>query len=169
MSPSIEVDEEVFALLKDAAEPFTDTPNSVLRRLLAVDGASTRRSKSPRQSHPKEAGGSTKPTRTRNRQPRAAAGSILPEDEYVRPLLESLDELGGSAPSRDVIERVGKKLDDRLTEIDRAPLGSGSIRWHSRLQFVRLRLIDRGLMTREAPRGVWVITDKGRESVRESR
>ena len=33
---TIEVDEEVFRLLKKAAEPFVDTPNTLLRRLLGV-------------------------------------------------------------------------------------------------------------------------------------
>ena len=34
---SIEVDSEVFEYLKKKAEPFVDTPNSVLRRILKID------------------------------------------------------------------------------------------------------------------------------------
>jgi uncharacterized protein YfbU (UPF0304 family) len=33
----IDVDEEVYDYLKEKAEPFTDTPNTVLRRLLFMD------------------------------------------------------------------------------------------------------------------------------------
>ena len=50
MSPiamyQIEVDQEVYNFLKNHAEPFKDTPNSVLRRLLLVksDGAAIRNS-----------------------------------------------------------------------------------------------------------------------------
>ncbi|MGR0319456.1 DUF4357 domain-containing protein [Agromyces sp. ZXT2-3] len=37
MKRKIEVDDEVFAALQAMAEPFVDTPNSVLRRVLGVD------------------------------------------------------------------------------------------------------------------------------------
>ena len=44
MPHRIEIDDEVMALLKERAEPFVDTPNSVLRRLLLLDqGPSTPR------------------------------------------------------------------------------------------------------------------------------
>ncbi|MEV0782136.1 hypothetical protein AB0I52_03920 [Streptomyces sp. NPDC050423] len=36
MSRIIRVDDEVFAALQSRAEPFTDTPNSVIRRLLGL-------------------------------------------------------------------------------------------------------------------------------------
>lgn len=35
--PEIEIDDEVFALLQRQAEPFVDTPNDVLRRLVGLD------------------------------------------------------------------------------------------------------------------------------------
>jgi Restriction Enzyme Adenine Methylase Associated len=37
----IEIDDEVLAFLKSKAEPFVDTPNDVLRRLLLHDSAGT--------------------------------------------------------------------------------------------------------------------------------
>ncbi|MCX4798232.1 hypothetical protein OG497_30170 [Streptomyces sp. NBC_01242] len=36
MSRTIRVDDDVFARLQSLAEPFTDTPNSVIRRLLGL-------------------------------------------------------------------------------------------------------------------------------------
>src|SRR5437870_5750691 len=36
MSPTVRVDEEVYASLQARATPFVDTPNSVLRRLLGL-------------------------------------------------------------------------------------------------------------------------------------
>lgn len=39
MSPTIRIDHEVYARLQAAGEPFVDTPNSVLRRLLGLPGA----------------------------------------------------------------------------------------------------------------------------------
>lgn len=35
--PSIQIDEEVFAVLQQNAKPFVDSPNSTLRRLLGVE------------------------------------------------------------------------------------------------------------------------------------
>lgn len=34
---TIRVDDEVYAALQSMAEPFKDTPNAVLRRLLKID------------------------------------------------------------------------------------------------------------------------------------
>jgi len=47
MSRTIRVDNDVFAALQRLAEPFTDTPNSVLRRLLGLTEASAAPSGSP--------------------------------------------------------------------------------------------------------------------------
>jgi hypothetical protein len=38
--PTIRVDDQVYAQLQRAAKPFVDTPNSVLRRLLGLEGPS---------------------------------------------------------------------------------------------------------------------------------
>jgi hypothetical protein len=37
MSPTIRIDDEVYGWLKEQAEPFDDTPNSVLRRVAGLD------------------------------------------------------------------------------------------------------------------------------------
>ena len=39
MSPTIRIDNEVLDKLKEHAEPFVDTPNSVLRRILELRAA----------------------------------------------------------------------------------------------------------------------------------
>jgi len=40
MAPTIRIDDQVFEELKKRAEPFVDSPNDVLRRLLGLNGAS---------------------------------------------------------------------------------------------------------------------------------
>ena len=65
-------------------------------------------------------------------------------------------------PAREVTMRVGELVDDRLTDLDREQLESGAIRWENRVQFARLRLVDRGLLKKGSPRGVWEISDEGR-------
>ena len=105
--------------------------------------------------------------RTAKRKPapkrtRAATGTLLPEVRYERPLLKALIDAGGQSPYREVVEAVGRELKDELMEADFETLSSGSVRWQSRLQFVRLRLIERGCLDKNSPRGIWGITDAGR-------
>lgn len=169
--PNIRIDQEVYEALKKQAEPFVDTPNAVLRRLVGLEAASTGEGIQP--AVPKEAPrngprrrrgakSTSKGGWSRRRAPRAPAGSLLPEEEYIEPLLATLAERGGSAPVREVIEEVGRKLDGKLTPGDRETLASGGIRWRTRVQFVRLRLVEQGLLARNAPRGVWALTEAGR-------
>ncbi len=173
MSPNIRVDADVYKALQKIATPFVDTPNNVLRRILNLDPdaaltneESLKISDGKRSSKPVKRNG-RKPARvakgrTRKAASRAPAGILLPEDEYMMPLLSVLAERGGSAPIRQVIEAVGKKLDGRLTPMDREKTSTGSIRWQNRLQFVRLKLVEEGLLAKGSPRGVWVLTDDGR-------
>lgn len=171
MSPSIDIDDDVFDCLKSKAEPFVDTPNSVLRRELGIDRGA--RPAAPnldtKQSPPVFP--RTKPTKVPTskaaksvapRRTRAASGTLLPEDQYELPLLHALVDAGGRAPYRDVVEAVGRDLENKLMPADFETLTSGGIRWQSRLQFVRLRLIERGYLDKDAPRGVWAIADEGR-------
>lgn len=174
MSPQIDIDDDVLDYLKSKAEPFVDTPNTVLRRVLGIDirsmrkpaalrdGASSARPPARQPAAQKDGktarGKSVSPRRTR-----AASGTLLPEARYERPLLKALAGApGGQAPYRDVVEAVGNELKDSLMPADFENLTSGAVRWQSRLQFVRLRLIERGYLDKDAPRGVWGITDQGR-------
>jgi restriction system protein len=91
---------------------------------------------------------------------------LVAEREYELPILSYLDGCGGRAPSREVVEAVGRALADRLTELDNRPLQSGGIRWQKRTAFVRLRLVERGELLADSPRGTWEISDKGRERLR---
>ncbi len=43
MSPTVRIDEEVWAWLQGMARPFEDTPNSVLRRVAGLDKGKTER------------------------------------------------------------------------------------------------------------------------------
>ena len=174
MAPEVIVDDEVYEYLKSQAEPFVDTPNSVLRRLLGLKRSVVAEG---REAHlaaaigdlPRSASVEThsrpspRASRQRSRQTRAPRGTLLPGKEYEVPILEVLVEADGSAPTAEVIEAVGRRLKDRLTEMDRQQLHSGGLRWRSRIQFVRLRLIERGLMVKGSPPGTWAITKAGRE------
>jgi hypothetical protein len=170
VSPSIEIDPEIMALLKSNAEPFVDTPNSVLRRMLGLAANTNghkateddthlggRQVKRPRKSRLRSRPGRQSEVR------RAQPGTILPDADYELPLLAILDAHGRRAPTREVLDELGERLGDQLMPADHEQIGSGEIRWRNRAQFVRLHLIERGDMVKDSPRGLWEITDQGRD------
>lgn len=165
----IEIDDEVWELLKERAEPFIDTPNTVIRRLLelpALNGAEHASGGLPDDTA--QEGLARRKGRPRKRRkapavPRAQTGTILADEEYDLPLLAVLDELGGRAPTREVLDALGERLATRLMPADHETLASGDVRWRNRAQFVRLRLIQQGDMQKDSPRGLWEITDQGRD------
>jgi hypothetical protein len=169
VAPRIEIDEEVFALLQSKAEPFVDSPNSVLRRLLglaATNGDLAKASVIGEDTAMAVVEQKVRSLRKRSRRrgtKRAQPGTILPDEEYEIPILQALDSHGGRAPTSEVLDELGELLGDRLMPADHERLESGDIRWRNRGQFVRLRLIDRGDMVKGSPRGLWEITDQGRD------
>lgn len=174
MSPTIRIDDEVFNTLQKKATPFIDTPNDVLRRVLGLDGGSLqpnelRARKGRDEGRTRHSRRARKPRLAgRPVQQRAPAGSLLPSTRYELPILEAINELGGSASAVEVIDLVGKKVDRELTQRDREVIQSGAIRWKNRVQFVRLNLVEGGLLVKESERGVWAISEKGRARLREA-
>jgi predicted transcriptional regulator len=150
MPRTIKVDDDVWQALSNLAEPLVDSPNSVLRRVL-LDSAQFDSGTLVRDS--------TSGTRRRNRR-----GELLPETEYFLPILRALDERGGRAPTREVLDAVGKQVKDRLTSGDLEPTGNGNeVRWEMRVHFARLRMKERGLIESTSPRGTWEISTAGRK------
>lgn len=62
-----------------------------------------------------------------------------------------------------MISALETRLADKLTERDRDKLEMGEVRWMNRARFARLRMKELGLISNESPRGIWEITEKGRE------
>lgn len=176
MMPNIRIDRDVYEFLQQRARAFVDTPNTVLRRLLGLDPANAPDEPDKSEISPNPVGTSSLRLRARSavkkRDQRASrrrrkrtsavpAGSLLPEADYVIPLLTVLAEHGGTAPARQIIETVGERLESRLSPADRETLPSGIVRWQNRVQFVRLRLVEEGLLSKDSPRGVWALTTAG--------
>ena len=143
----IEVDGEVLAAIKEAAEPFVDNPNRVLRRLFGLPAIEE---------------DSTAPMPAKIA--RAPRSSLLPLHEFELAILRTVSEAGGEASRLKVVEVLGRALDDRLTDVDREPLISGGVRWQNRVDQARNRLVKAGLL--ESPyRGVWKLTSAGAEDL----
>ena len=181
MTPSIEIDDDVFALLKEHAEPFVDTPNDVLRRLL-VDAPNVRprNNQSPKPGIAIPSGrrkrdsaaniAAARATKasdgTRKRGPkrkRARSADLLSEEAYELPILRVLDEGGGRLPTSEAVAAVGEIVADQLKPMDHDVQDNGRERWEMRVQFTRLRLVERKLLKTDSPRGIWEISDAGRE------
>jgi len=96
---------------------------------------------------------------------RLSKGLRTPEQEFWRPILEALVELGGSAPMSQVLDRVEHKMKSTLNEYDYGHLSSGAVRWRNAAQWARLNMINHGLLKSDSPRGTWEITEKGRRAV----
>lgn len=89
----------------------------------------------------------------------------LPRRHYALPILRALDQLGGCAPSNEVLNTVHQLMADDLREIDRSSLPSGQLYWKNRAHNMRWELVNRKLMKDDSPREIWEISDVGRESL----
>ncbi|HET7510243.1 MAG TPA: winged helix-turn-helix domain-containing protein [Solirubrobacterales bacterium] len=145
----IELSDYLYRRLLLHAESFSDTPESVIARLLDVVETTPNIQ-----------------TEKLKRASRPADGDLLPESEYWVPILEILEEHKGRARGRDVIAILEGLIGPRLTERDRDVLEMGEVRWKNRARFARLRMKELGLVSSESQRGIWEITEKGREYLR---
>jgi hypothetical protein len=99
---------------------------------------------------------------------RLRRGLRTPEDAYYRPILQVLVELGGRAPMARILDRVGQVMQGVLREVDFQPLASDPElpRWRNSAQWARNSMVQEGLLKNDSPRGIWEISDTGRESLR---
>jgi hypothetical protein len=144
--PGIDLSEALYKRLLLRAESFEDTAESVIERLL--DEAERHHSAEPEI-------------------PPKTGKDLLPETEYWLPILQLLDEAGGQARSRDVIDALERRLGSSLRANDHDVLEMGEIRWRNRARFARLRMKELGLVSSKSPRGIWEITEKGRRFLEE--
>lgn len=86
------------------------------------------------------------------------------QEAYQSPILQVLVELGGSADLNTVLERVYELMEDQLNEYDHQPLPSdkNTTRWRNTAQWARNTLRSNGLLRDDSPRGIWEISDAGR-------
>lgn len=110
-----------------------------------------------------------KKLRKQRRKSKLKKGLRTPEADFVKPILESLVELGGRAEMRTILERVYNKMKNILNEYDMQPLASEpkQKRWENTTQWARNTMVNKGLLDSNSPRGIWVITEEGRRYLRD--
>ena len=185
MPHTIEIDDDVFHHLQEQAEPLVDTPSTVLRRLLGLSrpsdgrgetvdvGQSAGRSlnEEPNQRYlaARSPRGDSDRARVRAHAQsppmRRPSGDLLAIEDYRPALLRFLaDQPNGEAHVRDVMQGVGRALANALTPTDLEEIEPGKPYWHNRLPWAGTEARKAGLLATDAPRGVWRLTEKGREA-----
>lgn len=92
---------------------------------------------------------------------RLETGLRTPETAYYRPILQALHDLGGSARTKDVLEKVESLMKGTLTNVDYETLPSKPymLRWEETAQWARHKMVREGLLKQASPHGVWEITE----------
>lgn len=98
---------------------------------------------------------------------RLRRGQRTPEASYYRPIMETLADMGGSGETADVLDRVGRKMKGILKEVDHDPLASSpdNPRWRNAAQWARNTMVRDGLLKADSLRGVWELSDNGRQAL----
>lgn len=152
--PTIRISDDSLKRLKAWAEPLEDSADSALTK--ALDAAERARAGgAPEARSLEDAGGPWRPG------PEAAPRPRFPDDEFRRPLLETLHALGGRAHVRDVRPALRERLASRLGGGDFDRLESGEERWWNAVRWERYKLKDEGYLRADSRRGVWELSEKG--------
>jgi hypothetical protein len=154
--PTIRIDPEVFEGLKKLAEPFVDTPSAVIRRLLAEKGV----------LGPKPA--KTRPLGAASAAPeRALTSDLTPQPVYEKFLLAVLGrDFAGQGEKRAVTKAVIEKMVRQgfVGPADLELVATGETKAENTITWARNALKNRGLVVRGSKRGIWELTEDGREA-----
>ncbi len=151
--PNIDLSQENFDKLKQLAEPFVDTPDTVIQRLLDAyhaNGTST----AGRPKTAKGSGVSALKIVSRDRK-RARKGEKTPIEQFYTPLVRVLKDAGGKLSANEAIERVGELMAEQLNDVDRSRLPSGEIRWRNTVRWACQRLQEDGKLDKKSTWGIW--------------
>ena len=90
------------------------------------------------------------------------------QSQYRIPILQALIDLGGRGNVNEILERVYKKMKDVLNEVDLGKTSSGVVRWRNTSMWERNIMVhEEDLLRNDSPRGIWEITKKGRNYLKE--
>ena len=86
--------------------------------------------------------------------------------EIARAILEELNAMGGEGKTGDVYSRVARHFPQITAEELTQSFGIGEKKWTNMVRWAKLTLIQNGEVVGPS-RGVWTITDKGRQRIGE--
>jgi len=141
--PVVRISEELFKEIQQYAEPLVDDFESALWKVLQLAQKSDIKI----------------PTKNKARR----IGNLTPPKDFWKPILETLLENGGQASAEQVIEGVERKMKNQLKPGDYEQNRDGSSKWEKQVHFQRLAMKHEGLLAKDSPRGIWIITPQGRK------
>ena len=159
MAPAIRVSDENYNRLKKWAIPFEDSPNDALGKILdAAESAGLRASSNESGNSRLKHNSSSQNTVTKLQNKR----SKVSQEAYESAILGAIYELGGKAKVSEVLHKVEEKMRDffGVLEYQRPPTGT-EVRWRNTARWARAALVNRGLINRGSPRGIWQLTADG--------
>lgn len=141
--PVVRISDELFREVQKYAEPLVDNFETALWKAL----------------QPSRKNMVVTPSRRKSRSP----GDTTPQKHFWKPVLETLVENGGQAPAKEVVKGVERKMGDQLKPGDRKLNIGGEEKWVKAVHFQRLAMVHEGLLANYSTRGIWTITDQGRQ------
>ena len=102
---------------------------------------------------------------------RRRRGTGIPQSEYMTLILVELLEVGGRATTDAMRERLWHRFKDQLGPDDLAgqPSSPNVQVWWNRACWARNVLREQRLIKEDSPRGIWELTQKGREEAEKRR
>jgi len=160
--PVIRITDPTWDRLKRWAVPLEDTQEDAVRKVLdAAEEHLTCRQETVSQDF-----GHNMRKKRIVHSSKLRRGVKLPEKAYYRPILEALDEHGGSGSVQDLLKTVEVKVKALLTEVDYQRLPSGiDVRWSNTAQWARWKLVQNGFLKADSPSGIWELSNKGAEEL----
>ena len=89
------------------------------------------------------------------------------DEDFFIPILKIIEEMGGEAHVNDILPKVEADMRNILKPVDYELIPSGKdIRWRKKANRARYYMVEKGLLSSDSPRGVWSITQKGKDYLR---
>lgn len=87
----------------------------------------------------------------------AATAGVMQQEDFVIPILQALQELGGKGTARQVLDQIEAILDPSIRNGQ-----AGSNGWRLAVQTASAAMVKHGYISAESPEGEWKLTTKGR-------
>jgi len=109
--------------------------------------------------------GEIKTTKTKRRgKRRLSKGLRTREDVFEIPILRAIVKLDGTAIMSDILEEIAESMSSLLNNYAYSLLPSTELpRWQNTAQWARYEMVKKGLLESNSPRGIWSITQLGRD------
>ncbi len=144
---------------KKTLVPKKETPPEAKPVAAPTTTAETRNNIPP--SATESAVATPEPTKRRGPTP---TGVRTSERAFYLPILQSLIAKGGEAPAADIVDDVLERMKGILKPGDfETTSTTDQPRWKVTVYLARTTMLRQGLLRKDSPRGIWAITEAGRQ------